>query len=86
MFPRAFVPAIHHPRASPLWQLVHHAWDISSPATKKHHRRTMVPLRPDAVATVCAFLRCGDLAAGFTRFYEAGDWRPQREAVEARHA
>ena len=28
----------------------------------------MGPLRPDAVDTVRAFLRCGDLAAGFTRF------------------
>jgi transposase-like protein len=29
----------------------------------------MGPLRPEAVATVRAFLRCGDLAAGFTRFH-----------------
>ena len=29
----------------------------------------MGPLRPDAVAAVRAFLRCGDLAAGFTRFH-----------------
>jgi hypothetical protein len=28
----------------------------------------MGPLRPDAIDTVRAFLRCGDLAAGFTRF------------------
>jgi hypothetical protein len=37
----------------------------------------MGPLRPDALAAVRAFLRCGDLAAGFTHFHEAGDWRPQ---------
>ena len=29
----------------------------------------MGPLRPDTVATVRAFLRCGDLAAGFTRYH-----------------
>ena len=28
----------------------------------------MGPLRPDTVATVRAFLRCGDLAADFTRY------------------
>ena len=66
------MPAVHHPRrprASPLWQIVHHAWDDFIASYEKHHRRTMGPLRPEAVATVRAFLRCGDLAAGFTRFH-----------------
>ena len=64
--------SIHHPRrprASPLWQIVHHVWDDFLACYEKHHRRTMGPLRPDAVAAVRAFLRCGDLAAGFTRFH-----------------
>ena len=74
---------IHHarrPRASPLWQVVRHAWDDLLAGYEKHHRHTMGPLRPEAVATVRAFLRCGDLAAGFTRFYQAGDWRPETGA------
>jgi hypothetical protein len=65
------VSSIHHqrrPRASPLWQIVHHAWDDFLASYEKHHRRTMGPLRPDSIATVRAFLCCGDLAAGFTRF------------------
>jgi hypothetical protein len=44
----------------------------------------MGPLRPDALNAVRAFLRCGDLAAGFTRFHEAGDWRPQAGGREVR--
>jgi len=66
------MPAIHHARrpcASPLWQIGHHAWDDFIACYEKHHRRAMGPLRPDAVATVRALLRCGDLAAGFTRFH-----------------
>ena len=61
--------ACRPPSASPLWQIVHHAWDDFIASYEKHHRRTMGPLRPEAVATVRAFLRCGDLAAGFTRFH-----------------
>jgi hypothetical protein len=64
--------AIHHPRrprASPLWQIVHHAWDAFIASYEMDHRPTMGPLRQDAVHTVRAFLRCGDLAAGFTRFH-----------------
>jgi hypothetical protein len=64
--------AVHQsrrPRASPLWQIVHHAWDDFLASYEKHHRRAMGPLRPNAIATVRAFLRCGDLAAGFTRFH-----------------
>ncbi len=39
---------------------------------EKKYRRTMGPLRPESVAAVQSFLRCGDLAAGFTRFLSAG--------------
>ena len=66
------MPSIYQarrPRASPLWQIVHHAWDDSLAGYEKHSRPAMGPLRPDAVATVRAFLRCGDLAAGFTRYH-----------------
>ena len=47
----------------------------------------MGPLRLDAVATVRAFLRCGDLAAGFTRFYcpECGHEKLLAFTCEARH-
>jgi len=54
------VSSIHRPRrprASPLWQVVHHAWDDFLATYEKHHRRAMGPLRPDAVAAVRAFLR-----------------------------
>ena len=72
MFPRALVPTIHHPRrprASPLWQLVHHAWDNFLATYENRHRRSLGPLRPDAIATVRAFLRCRDLAADLTLFH-----------------
>ncbi len=71
MFPRAGMPAIHHARPTrlALWQIVHHAWDDFIAGYEKHHRRTMEPLRGEAVAAVRAFYRCGDLAAGFTRFH-----------------
>ena len=44
------MPSVHHvrrPRASPLWQIVHHVWDDFLTGYEKHHRRTMGPLRPD---------------------------------------
>jgi len=55
------------PRASPLWQIVHHAWDEFIAHYEARHRRTHGPLRKDALAVVDQFYRCGDLAAGFTR-------------------
>jgi len=63
-------PAIYHPRrprASPLWQVVRLAWDDLLSAYEKKYRPTMGPLRPESVAAVEAFSRCGDLAVGFTR-------------------
>ena len=35
--------------------------------SEKHHRKSLGKLRPYSVTTVQSFLRCGDLAAGFTR-------------------
>ncbi len=64
------MPSIYQPRrprASPLWQLVQHGWDDFLSDYEKHHRKSLGPLRPTAVATVQSFLRCGDLSAGFTR-------------------
>ena len=84
------MPAIHHPRrprASPLWQIVHHAWDDFIAHYERRHRRTMGPLRPEAVAAVRAFLRCGDLAAGFTRFHcpECGEEKLLAFTCKSRH-
>ena len=84
------MPAIHHPRrprASPLWQIVHHAWDDFIALYERRHRRTMGPLRPEAVAAVRAFLRCGDLAAGFTRFHcpECGEEKLLAFTCKSRH-
>ena len=73
------MPSIYRPRrprASPLWQIVHHAWDDFLAQYESTHRKTHGPLRPDAVAVVDQFYRCGDLAAGFTP-NQAADWRPQ---------
>ncbi len=64
------MPSIYQPRrprASPLWQIVRHGWDGFLADYEKRHRRDLGPLRPGAVHTVEAFLRCGDLASGFTR-------------------
>ncbi len=55
------------PRASPLWQLVHHGWDDFLADFEKQHRKSLGPLPSSAVATVQSFLSCGDLASGFTR-------------------
>lgn len=64
------MPSVYRPRrprASPLWQIVHHGWDDFLARYEKHHRKSLGPLRPATVATVQSFLRCGDLASGFTR-------------------
>ena len=65
------MPSIYQPRrprASPLWQIVHHGWNDFLSDYEQHHRKTLGPLRTGTIATVESFLRCGDLAAGFTRF------------------
>ena len=64
------MPSIYQPRrprASPLWQLVHHGWDEFLANYESKHRKYLGPLHPAATATVESFLRCGDLASGFTR-------------------
>ncbi len=64
------MPSIYQPRwprASPLWQLVHHGWDQFLANYESKHRKDLGPLHPAATATVESFLRCGDLASGFTR-------------------
>jgi hypothetical protein len=64
------MPSIYQPRrprASPLWQIVHHGWSDFLANYEQQQRKTLGPLRPNTVATVQSFLRCGDLAAGFTR-------------------
>ena len=64
------MPSIYRPRrprASPLWQLVHHCWSDFEAGYEKRHRPIHGPLRHDAIAVVRQFHRCGDLAAGFTR-------------------
>ncbi len=67
------MPPIHHPRrrprASPLWQLIHHTWDEFIARYETDHRPAMGPLRPETITHVQEFLRCGDLAAGFTRYH-----------------
>ena len=64
------MPSVYQPRrprASPLWQIVHHAWADFRVGYEHAHRKAHGPLRGDAVAVVDQFYRCGDLAAGFTR-------------------
>ena len=45
------------PRASPVWQVLH------------DHAAKLPSLHPEAAAAITAFLDCGDLHAGFTRFH-----------------
>jgi hypothetical protein len=45
------------PRASPVWQVLH------------DHAAKLPGLSPESAATITAFLDCGDLHAGFTRFH-----------------
>ncbi len=64
------MPSIYQPRrprASPLWQIFHNGWDAFLAFYEKFHRQSLGPLNPAATGTVESFLRCGDLASGFTR-------------------
>lgn len=54
-------------RASPLWQIVHHAWAGFVASYERAHRTTHGPLQAEAIRVAEAFYRCGDLSAGFTR-------------------
>jgi hypothetical protein len=84
------VPSIYqprHPRASPLWQLVHHGWDDFLAQYESRHRKSLGPLRSQTVATIEAFLRCGDLASGFTRLQcpDSGHERLLAFTCKSRH-
>ena len=64
------MPSVYRPRrprASPLWQIVHHGWEAFLAEYESAYRKAHGPLRNDAVSVVAQFYRCGDLAAGFTR-------------------
>jgi len=64
------VPSIYRPRrprASPLWQIVHRAWNDFLAANQTVYRKIHGPLRQEAVAVVEKFYACGDLPAGSTR-------------------
>jgi hypothetical protein len=52
------------PRASPLWQIIHQAWNEFQTTYEKLYRKIHGPLRPETVAVVEQFYRCGDLAQG----------------------
>ena len=57
------------PRASPLWQIIHHGWDDFQAQYEASFRKAHGPLRSDAIEVVEKFYRCGDLAQGFTRLH-----------------
>ncbi len=64
------MPSIYRPRrprASPLWQIIHQAWNVFQTAYEKIYHKFHGPLRAETVAVVEQFYRCGDLAQGFTR-------------------
>jgi len=75
------------PRASPLWQVVHTAWDDFLTSYEKRHRPAMGPLRTESVAAVQAYYRCGDLTTGFTRYQcpDCGHERLLAFTCKARH-
>ncbi len=55
------------PRASPLWQCLHACLDDFHAAYPAKYAKNLGPLRPEASGHFLSFLRCGDLAHGFTR-------------------
>ncbi len=55
------------PRASPLWQCLNACLDDFHAAYPAKYAQTLGPLRPEASEHFLSFLRCGDLAHGFTR-------------------
>jgi hypothetical protein len=63
-------PSIYRPRsprASPLWQIVHHSWNDFLADYETNYRKIHGPLRPFSIDAVNDFYKCGDLSAGFTR-------------------
>jgi hypothetical protein len=64
------MPSVYRPRrprASPLWQIIHHGWNDFQSDYEQRYRKAHGPLRSDAMEVVEKFYRCGDLAQGFTR-------------------
>lgn len=78
---------LRRPRASPLWQLVRHGWDEFLANYESKYRKDLGPRHPAATATVESFLRCGDLASGFTRLQcpECGHERLLAFTCKGRH-
>ena len=74
------MPSVYRPRrprASPLWQIVHHSWNEFLADYERSHRKAHGPFRPNTLAVVEKFYRCGDLSAGFTaEFAERPDGYP----------
>lgn len=84
------MPSIYQPRrprASPLWQLVNHGWSSFVADYEKTHRPILGPLKSATIATVESFLRCGDLASGFTRLecFDCGHERLLAFTCKTRH-
>lgn len=80
------LPAPPPPRL-PLWQVVHTDWDDFLARYERHHRAAMGPLRPESVAAVQAYYRCGDLTTGFARYHcpDCGHERLLAFTCKARH-
>jgi hypothetical protein len=73
-------PSIYRPRsprASPLWQIVHHSWNDFLADYESKYRKIHGPLRPFSIDAVNDFYKCGDLSAGFVVRREAVDRRPE---------
>ena len=76
-------PSIYRPRsprASPLWQIVHHSWNDFIADYESKYSKIHGPLRPfsiEAIEAVEDFYKCGDLSAGFVVRQEAVDRRPE---------
>ena len=73
-------PSIYRPRsprASPLWQIVHHSWNDFLADYESKYRKIHGPLRPFSIEAVEDFYKCGDLSAGFVVRQEAVDRRPE---------
>jgi len=68
-------PSIYRPRtprASPLWQIVHHSWNGFLAGYEAKYRKIHGPLRPSTVQAVEDFYKCGD-----ANRREAADRRPE---------
>ncbi len=62
---RRYLP--RQPRASPVWQVLKHHWSAFLQRQETSMANNQGPLPAHIPTAVAAFLRCGDLHAGFTR-------------------